>query len=97
MGVRIPEINREEKATLEYNILSTSSAIDDIESKFSKLEDAVIDIAKREQNLKKLALEIDKTKRRVNTLEQVLIPRIKAQAKYISFKLDEIERSSFIS
>ncbi|MCL4381125.1 MAG: V-type ATP synthase subunit D [Candidatus Marsarchaeota archaeon] len=97
MGVRIPEINKEEKAALEYNMLSTSSAIDDIENKFSKLEDTVIDIAKREQNLKKLALEIDKTKRRVNTLEQVLIPRIKSQAKYISFKLDEIERSSFIS
>ena len=97
VGVKIPEIHKQEKAVLEYNLLSTSSAIDDIENKFLKLEDVVIDIAGKEQNLKKLAIEIDKTKRRVNTLEQVLIPRINAQAKYISFRLDEIERNSFVS
>ena len=97
MGVKIPEIEKQTNETLEFNLFSTSSAVDDLKDSYSKLEDVIIDVAKREQNIKKLAIEIDKTKRRVNTLNQILIPRLKSQSKYISITLEEMERDSFVS
>lgn len=97
MGVKIPEIEKQENESIEFNLFSTSSAVDDLKSSYLKLEDIIIDIAKHEQNLKKLANEIDKTKRRVNTLSQIVIPKLKSQSRYISLMLDEIERNSFVS
>jgi len=50
-----------------------------------------------ETAMKRLIIEIEKTKRRVNALEFVLIPRLEEQQKMISFRLDEMERDSFVS
>ena len=43
-----------------------------------------------------LADEIDKTRRRVNALEHVLIPQLTGTIKFISMKLDENERSALV-
>lgn len=99
MGVRIPEIGRsKERGTIEergYSLLSTSVAVDDVNESFNEVIDAVIDLAKREQGLKRLVLEIEKVKRRVNALEYKLIPELDRRSKYISMRLDEIDRDSF--
>lgn len=99
MGVRIPEIARasardniDERG---YSLMSTSVAVDDVNESFNEVIDAVIDLAKREQGLKRLVLEIEKVKRRVNALEYKLIPEIQKRSKYISMRLDEIDRDSF--
>lgn len=99
MGVRIPEIARSKDSSAiddrGYSLLSTSVAVDDVNESFNQVIDAVIDLAKREQGLKRLVLEIEKVKRRVNALEYKLIPELDKRAKYISMRLDEIDRDSF--
>ena len=47
-------------------------------------------------NRQDLIREIEKTKRRVNALEYVLIPKLEGQASLISFRLQEMERDSFV-
>ncbi len=99
MGVSIPEIARTaERSGIDergYSLISTSVAVDDINESFNEVIDSVIDLAKREQGLKRLVLEIEKVKRRVNALEYRLIPAIGRRSKYISMRLDEIDRDSF--
>ena len=54
-------------------------------------------MAQRELGLKKLVIEIEKAKRRVNALEYKFIPKMRGRAKYISMRLDEIDRDSFVA
>ena len=62
---------------------------------FSKALPEMIKLAEIERSVELLALEIGKTRRRVNALEHVLIPQLEKAARYIDMKLDEIERSNF--
>jgi len=55
-----------------------------------------LDVAEKETALRKLLYEIEKTKRRSNAIENVLIPRLEAAVKYIKFRFDEMERDTFI-
>jgi V/A-type H+/Na+-transporting ATPase subunit D len=99
MGVQIPQIARtSQRGSIDergYSLVSTSVAVDDVNESFNEVIDSVIDLAKREQGLKRLVLEIEKVKRRVNALEYKLIPQIQKRSKYISMRLDEIDRDSF--
>ena len=52
-------------------------------------------MAQREQGLKRLVIEIEKTKRRVNALDYVVIPGLNSQSRYISMRLEELERDMF--
>ena len=99
MGVRIPEIehSKETPGIMDrgYSLLSTSAAVDDVNEAFNETLNTIVDVAKREQGLKRLVLEIEKAKRRVNALEYVLLPNLNAQTKYISMRLEEMERDTF--
>ncbi|MCL4365143.1 V-type ATP synthase subunit D [Candidatus Marsarchaeota archaeon] len=96
MGVRIPEINRAaQKSGMPYSLLPGSLAVDDINDSFIRVTSSIIDVAQREQGLKRLVLEIDKTKRRVNALDYRVIPGMASQSKYIRMRLEEIDRDMF--
>ncbi|MDD5023321.1 MAG: V-type ATP synthase subunit D [Candidatus ainarchaeum sp.] len=102
MGVKIPIIeadNVQLKPLTErgYSISGTSVKIDDVVSKFGRVFEMIMKIAETETAIKRLILEIEKTKRRVNSLEFVLIPKLESEAKMILFRLDEMERDSFVS
>ena len=96
MGVPVPvlEKKRVSKSILErgYSIISTSGRIDEAAEKFEMELDLIIGLAETETSLKRLGGEIQMTRRRVNALEQVLIPDLKKQAKYIENTIDERER-----
>ena len=96
MGVPVPvlEKKRVSKGVLErgYSIISTSGRIDEAAEKFEMELDLIIVLAETETSLKRLGGEIQMTRRRVNALEQVLIPDLKKQAKYIENTIDERER-----
>jgi V/A-type H+-transporting ATPase subunit D len=54
----------------------------------------MVELAQVEKTVELMAAEIERTRRRVNALEYVLIPQLQEQIKYITMKLDENERSN---
>ena len=102
MGVKIPNIEAkmEKKALVDipgYSVAGTSAKIDEAAEDFDSVLSLIIRIAETETAMKRLILEIEKTKRRVNALEYVIMPRLEDQKKMIAFRLDEMERDSFVS
>ncbi len=100
MGVVVPVIKREpvrKKVTERgYGILSTSTRVDEAVEAYEELVDAVLEVAEIETTLRKLIEEIERTKRRVNALEYRVIPTMEELAKFISFKLEEMDRENII-
>jgi V/A-type H+-transporting ATPase subunit D len=97
MGVKIPEITASgggEEVGQEY-LLEVPASINQAVKSFKEVHLMVLDVAEKETALRKLLLEIEKTKRRSNAIENVLIPRLKANARYIKFRFDEMERENF--
>lgn len=98
MGVKIPTISAEiGEPDIHYSVVGTSAKIDNAVQSFGPVFDMVLRLAETETAIKRLILEIEKTKRRVNALDYVLIPKLEQQMKDIAFRLDEMERDSFVS
>lgn len=99
MGVKIPTIQSGEvkKTIFErgYGILSATSKIDEAASAYEALVEKITATAEVEITLKRLLREIERTKRKVNALEQLTIPRLNSDASYIRLRLEEMERDSF--
>lgn len=98
MGVKIPKMNTDEiKTDLKpaYGFFETCSKLDDSKKSFSRLLIKLIELADLEAGIKSLTVEIEKTKRRVNVLENNLIPKLHATRKYIEMQLEEREREDF--
>lgn len=102
MGVKIPDITTkmETKHFLSlptYSVAATSAKIDHAVDDFNEILTMVVKLAETETAMKRLIIEIEKTKRRVNALEFVLIPRLEDDKRMIIFRLEEMERDSFVS
>jgi V/A-type H+-transporting ATPase subunit D len=98
MGVRVPEVSFKAGATVLtplYRATSVPSAVNDAIKQFEKVFSSMIEIAEKENAMRRLLQEIDKTKRRSNAIENMLIPQLSAAAKTIRMRLDEIERDTF--
>ena len=77
-----------------YGFAFTSSDLDDAVKSLADLLPDMLRLAEVEKSCQMMAIEIEKTRRRVNALEHVMIPETQATIKYITMKLDENERSS---
>ncbi len=97
MGVKIPKISYESEKLSSYPDFLASSQLYNVAQNYRKILDIIIEIAEIETSVKRMLKEIEKTKRRVNALEYVVIPRLEKQVDYIKQRLDEIERDSFVS
>lgn len=97
MGVRVPRIERisSVRPVFErgYSAVGTSTVIDEAAEAFEYEIDAIIQLADRELRLTYLLDEIQRANRRLNALEQIVIPRLTDEIKYIQMSLDERERS----
>lgn len=93
MGVPVPLITAQSvrRSTLNrgYGLIGVSSRIEETAERFESYLDVVIEIAAIETKLKRLAAEIQKTRRRVNALDQVVVPGLTEQLKFITAALDE--------
>lgn len=79
-----------------YGYAFTSSDLDDAVSSVADILPDLLKLAEIEKSCQLMAVEIEKTRRRVNALEHVMIPDTQAKIKYIKMKLDENERSTQI-
>jgi V/A-type H+-transporting ATPase subunit D len=98
MGVKIPKLNSDNISIDEkplYGFSETCAKLDDAKKQFTALVSKLINLADLEGGIKSLAVEIEKTKRRVNVLENNLIPKLYATRKYIEMQLEEREREDF--
>jgi len=96
MGVPVPVIEKKRvsKNMLErgYGIITTSARIDETAERYEIELDLLIKLAESETAMRRLGTEIQMNRRRVNALEQILIPELKSQAKYIKNAIEERER-----
>lgn len=77
-----------------YGFAFTSFELDDAVLSLNELLPDLIRLAEIEKSCELMAAEIERTRRRVNSLEHVMIPRYEATIKYIAMKLEENDRSS---
>ena len=99
MSVEIPVFDYKTRAPGESDIYSygfafTSSDLDYAVKSLSDIFPDMLKLAEIEKSCQLMAAEIEKTRRRVNALEHVMIPETEANIKYITMKLDENERST---
>ena len=79
-----------------YGFAFTSSDLDGAVKSLADILPDMLRLAEVEKACQLMASEIEKTRRRVNALEHVIIPEAQANIKYITMKLDENERSTQI-
>jgi V/A-type H+-transporting ATPase subunit D len=96
MGVRVPVLSVEQLTPdLPYSLTDSSARLDLMSTKFQEALKAIVKLAEIESTVKRLALEIERTKRRVSALETVVIPRLDATARFVKLALEEREREDF--
>ena len=79
-----------------YGFAFTSADLDDAVKSLANVLPDMLRLAECEKSCQLMANEIEKTRRRVNALEHVMIPQMQSNIKYITMKLDENERSTQI-
>lgn len=99
MSVNIPVFETHMRSADENDIYSygyafTSTDLDDAVKALSDVMPKLLHLAEIEKSCQLMAAEIEKTRRRVNALEHVLIPNYQDTIRYIQMKLDENERST---
>ena len=97
IGVAIPfvQINVEAIDGFPYNMLETSAKLDEATAKMVDAVKAVAELSSSQAAIIKLAEAIASTKRRVNCLEFIIIPRMLNTIRYIEMHLQEREREDF--
>ncbi len=99
IGIAVPavEVGEVERNALirGYGLHMTSSVLDEASREFERALKLLIELAELEESAFAIARELEKTKRRVNALEYILIPRLKEAIKFIMMRLDEMERENF--
>lgn len=99
MSVDIPVFDYETRTADQNDIYSygfafTSSDLDGAVASLQEVFPEMLKLAEIEKACQLMASEIEKTRRRVNALEHVIIPETKEGIRYITMKLDENERST---
>ncbi|MVB09801.1 V-type sodium ATPase subunit D [Caprobacter fermentans] len=101
MSVEVPVFEYQTRTSdpndiYSYGFAFTSGDLDDAVKSLADLMPDMLRLAEVEKSCRLMAAEIEKTRRRVNALEHIMIPDLQENIKYITMKLDENERSTQI-
>ena len=99
MSVEVPVFHYKTRSSdandiYSYGLAFTSGDLDDAVKSLADILPDMLRLAECEKSCQLMAAEIEKTRRRVNALEHVVIPETQQNIRYITMKLDENERSS---
>ena len=99
MSVNVPEYHFQTKTRSDadiypYGFASTSGELDTAVDALGKVFQKMLKLAEIEKSAQLMAEEIEKTRRRVNALEYVMIPDTQEAIRYITMKLDENDRAT---
>ena len=98
LSVRVPTITVDEaslsETVLPYGLAETSAQLDGAIATMAQVLPKLLRLAEIEKTCDLLADEIEKTRRRVNALEYVMIPQFVETIRFITMKLDENERGA---
>ena len=99
MSVKVPQYsfqtkNNDPSEIYPYGFAQTSGELDDALDRMAKVFEDMLKLAEVEKSMQLRAQEIEKTRRRVNALEYVMIPELSENIKYITMKLAENENST---
>lgn len=96
MSVDVPVLNYTDSSagSNPYGFISTTSELDVSIKNLSDVFARMLELAELEKTISMLADEIEKTRRRVNALEYVMVPQLQATVKFIKMKLDENDRGN---
>ena len=99
MSVNVPVYNFQTKTRSEsdiypYGFAATSGELDAAVDALGKVFRKMLKLAQIEKAAQLMAEEIEKTRRRVNALEYVMIPNTQEAIRYITMKLDENDRAT---
>jgi V/A-type H+-transporting ATPase subunit D len=99
MGVRIPRVNVDygffSKTRRNYGLVHTSQALDETVDEFGKSLRDVVSLVEHEEAIRRMCIELSKTKRRVNALKYIILPKLGRTRGYIQMRLNELERENF--
>ena len=98
MNVPTPKIELIENKSDEmpYSYINSNAELDILVQNVKDIMPSIMHLASLEKTCKVLAGEIERTKRRVNALEFVMIPQLNETIKYIAMKIEENDRASRI-
>lgn len=101
MSVIVPEMNfnvkeAEVSSDVQYGYLNSSSEMDDAIERIEDVLPKLLELSEIEKTCQLMADEIEKTRRRVNALEYLMIPQLQETIRYIQMKLEENERSAIV-
>ena len=99
MSVNVPEYsfhtkNNDPSEIYPYGFAQTSGELDDALEQMAKVFEDMLELAQVEKTMQLLAEEIERTRRRVNALEYVMIPELEENIRYITMKLEENENDT---
>ena len=95
MNLRLPQFDVKSAGSVySYGLSNTSGELDSALGAYSELLPEMLRLSQIERAVELLASEIETTRRRVNALEYILIPNLNDTIKYITMRLDEMERSN---
>ena len=99
MSVNVPEYsfhtkNNDPSEIYPYGFAQTSGELDDALEQMAKVFEDMLELAQGEKTMQLLAEEIERTRRRVNALEYVMIPELEENIRYITMKLEENENAT---
>ena len=99
MSVNVPEYsfhtkNNDPSEIYPYGFAQTSGELDDALEQMAKVFEDMLELAQVENTMQLLAAEIERTRRRVNALEYVMIPELEENIRYITMKLEENENAT---